>query len=132
MRIVTNLLPTHLFIPDEVAPFGAFKMPPRGSIEVPTVTRSLKDAERNGLVSSGAMAMAAPPKPEKVPEKVRDTPAPPAPEPGPAEPVEDLTSKVLVLMSQGKSQREIGEALGVSRNAVYNMIRRHRAAAAKE
>ena len=118
MRTVTNLLETHLLIPDEAAHLGVFKMPPRGAIAVKAVTGALRNAERNGLVSIVANAPPVSPEPPEVPEMPEDT--------------KDLTPQVVTLVSEGKSQREIGNILGVSRNEVYNILRRHRAAAAKE
>lgn len=137
MPTVTNQLNTHIFIPDEAGKRGGFRLPPRGTITVPALTGPLKNAEKNGLVSFDGAEQKKRPAPvrstaaKRAARKVEPAPEPPAPEP-PSDTEEDLTTRIMAMVQEGKSQRAIGEELGIGRNEVYNLIRKHRAAEAKK
>jgi hypothetical protein len=129
MLTVRNNLASHLVIPRGTGTGEALKLTPRGTAEVETLTAPLRDAERNGLVTlceGKPGAPAAEPPTEEV-----DAPADAGPEPenreaGPEpETGEELLVRILALVAEGKSQRDIARELGVNRNVVQRALRRH-------
>jgi len=140
MLTVRNNLASHLVIPRGTGTGEALKLTPKGTAEVETLTAPLRDAERNGLVTLGE-GTTAPPPAEPEPESgdaSSDTGPEPengeaAAEPG-AEPEagEELLARILALVAEGKSQRDVARELGVNRNVVQRALRQHRQGAGTE
>ncbi len=51
MLTVSNRLATNLIIPEGLAEKGSLTLPPNGEAKVETLTASLKDAEKRGLLA---------------------------------------------------------------------------------
>jgi hypothetical protein len=146
MLTVRNNLASHLVIPRGTGTGEALKLTPKGTAEVETLTAPLRDAERNGLVTLGEVKPGAPAA-EPPTEEVDATPdAAPEPEDGDIRPDaapepertdaipdtgpepetgEELLVRILALVAEGKSQRDIARDLGVNRNVVQRALRRH-------
>ena len=128
MLTVKNNLASHLVIPRGTGTGGALKLTPKGTAQVETLTAPLRDAERKGLVTLGE-AKPEPrteePEAPTMPEGPESTPAAgttPEPEDG-----EELLARMVALVAEGKSQRDIARELGVNRNVVQRALRQHRA-----
>lgn len=123
MLTVTNNLTTHLVIPRGMATGKALMLLPKGTVQVGVCTESIKDAERNGLVTLGRVKPEQPPvaqEPEEtaaaaVPEVCREP-----------EEKEERQRQILALVGAGKTQKETAQALGITRNMVQKALDKHR------
>jgi len=121
MLTVMNNLTTHLVIPGATATGKALtltpKGTPKGTLQVEASTGPLRDAERNGLVTIQEPGAGEPSGNGAGEQSVAD----PGPDP---EEKEELLSQILALVREGKTQREIAQALGTNRSAVQKALRR--------
>ena len=124
MLTVTNNLTTHLVIPRATGTGKALMLTPKGTVQVEASTGPLRDAERNGLVALHDSGGVREPKDDSVRE------APVAGRTGRTDPEPEdrdvLLPQILALVSDGKSQREVAQALGVNRNVVQRAVRQAR------